>query len=212
MTKLGEGAANLAKTPLGLIALFVLLVEAIAALVISNASTISSFNQTLLVFFVCAFPVLVVGMFWHLVVHHNIKLYSPSEFPNAGEFLEANRIDTTKAIEKLKSDILTDLDKMDPKPGAAAARGSVLLQTNKYITASEFIESQGLTSSDRELLLKLENAEESELEEELAKDSRLAKIGKELGTMAAGATAAGAGVAAASPAVSELLKAVLRLL
>ena len=198
MASFGDSAVKLAKSPLGLIAIFVLLVEAVAGLVVSNADSLTTLNQTIMVIFICLFPVLVVGMFWHLVINHNVKLYAPSEFPNHGDFLEANKVSTSAVLEKFKADILEDLDAAPDKVASSFTRGSVLIQSGRYISAADFLEKNKLSEKDIEELEVL--AEEEDLEE-----SRSSPVFKKLSKYSTVGVAGAVGV-------SEIAKAVLKLL
>ncbi len=82
-----ETARGLVKNPIGVIGLFLVLVEAIAAIVIVNSSLINSLNL-ILVLFVTLFPILVLIMFYNLVTRHHEKLYSPSDFRDEKNFVE----------------------------------------------------------------------------------------------------------------------------
>ncbi|MFG6535196.1 hypothetical protein ACGYK5_15295 [Sulfitobacter sp. 1A16787] len=204
-SSLGEHAVKLAKTPLGIIALFVLLAEAIAAMVVGTSSNLSESNQTILVIFITAFPVLVVGMFWHLVVHHNVKLYSPSEFPNHSDFLAANRVDPTHLLEEFKKDVIAEIERSPSDATPRLTRGDVELQASEYMKAVDFLEKHKLSEEEVQALVAFS-------EEELAKDQAESRYGSKvverlskLGLVAA----TGAGAAASA---TEVAKIIIRLL
>ena len=84
-----SGARMLAKNPLGIIALFIVMVYAIAGLVISLAKP--EFYQHPnhpSVIFLAAFPLCVLGVFAYLVSRHHEKLYSPDDFKRPSDFLK----------------------------------------------------------------------------------------------------------------------------
>lgn len=83
----GPIAVTLSRSPLGIIALFVVLVEAIAAGIAIFASFESS-AQFLLVVFIVAFPLVVLVSFVYLVSKHHTKLYAPSDFTNEQNFMD----------------------------------------------------------------------------------------------------------------------------
>lgn len=202
-SSLGEYAVKLAKTPLGIIALFVLLAEVIAAMVVGTSSGLSERNQTIIVIFITMFPVLVVGMFWHLVVNHNVKLYSPSEFPNHSDFLAANKVDPTHVLEEFKKDVIAEIERSATDATPRLTRGDVELQAGEYVKAVEFLERHQLSQEEVKALAAI-------AEEELAKDQAESRYGakvverlKELGLIVGGATSAGA--------VTELAKLIIRL-
>jgi hypothetical protein len=78
-----RGARDLSKAPLGIIALFIVLVYGVAALVVglSKFSGLQRDQTALLIWFLVLFPVLVLAMFGWLVSRHHIKLYHPAEIP-----------------------------------------------------------------------------------------------------------------------------------
>jgi len=205
-SSLGESAVKLAKTPLGIIALFVLLAEVIAAMVVGTSSNLSETNQTIIVVFITAFPVLVVGMFWHLVVNHNVKLYSPSEFPNHSDFLAANTVDPTHVLEEFKKDVIAEIEKSAGDATARLSRGSVELQAGEYVKAVDFLEKHKLTQAEVSALAELS-------EKELAQDEAEKKFGpkvierlKEL-DLVKYAT----GGAASAAAITELARLIIRI-
>jgi hypothetical protein len=75
-----KSARDLSKTPLGIIALFIVLVYGLAALVVGFSKLPP--NEVLpLIWFLVAFPVLVVMLFGWLVSHHHTRLYHPMDIP-----------------------------------------------------------------------------------------------------------------------------------
>lgn len=87
----GATARGLAKNPLGIIALFIVLVYGLAALVTAFASALSEGERLPLIWFLVLFPVLVLGVFGWLVCRHSEKLYSPSDFKDERNFLRTLR-------------------------------------------------------------------------------------------------------------------------
>lgn len=80
------------KNPLGLMALFVVLVEGIAGLVISvNFSNLcGNYERLPLIWFIVFFPLVVFVVFVWLVVYHNVNLYGPQDFDDSVMFLQAH--------------------------------------------------------------------------------------------------------------------------
>ena len=70
-----EDKSNFFKNPIGVIGVFLVLVEAIASIVIVQ-STLEKSQNTILVWFIVLFPCLVLGVFYLLVTKHHEKLYS----------------------------------------------------------------------------------------------------------------------------------------
>lgn len=85
--KFSESAKGFTKSPLGIIALFIVLVYGFASLVVSFGQGIS-YHIVPLIYFMVFFPVLVfVGFLWLVAKHHN-KLYGPSDFKNEDNFIK----------------------------------------------------------------------------------------------------------------------------
>jgi CheY-like chemotaxis protein len=76
----GETATRLSKNPLGIIALFIVLVYGFAAFVTSSSSNMSSAERIPLIYFLVFFPIIVLGTFGWLVSQHWNKLYGPGDF------------------------------------------------------------------------------------------------------------------------------------
>jgi hypothetical protein len=92
----GETAKGLAKNPLGIIALFIVLVYAFASLVVGLSGNLEPNERIPIVWFLVIFPVVVLGVFAWLVSCHHTKLYAPSDFRREEHFLEAQRPDFQK--------------------------------------------------------------------------------------------------------------------
>jgi hypothetical protein len=81
-------AVRLSRNPLGIIALFIVLVYGMAALVLAQAQFASA-ERLPLVWFLVAFPPFVLAAFVYLVACHHTKLYAPADFRNDDNFLSA---------------------------------------------------------------------------------------------------------------------------
>lgn len=91
---------KLARSPLGIISLFVVLIEAITAGMASFADLNSDSEVTfILVLFIVIFPVIVFIAFFYLVINHHTKLYGPSDFSNPNDFMELVRNSSNKIID-----------------------------------------------------------------------------------------------------------------
>lgn len=84
----GETAVKLARNPLGIIALFIVLVYGIAALVTVSTGDCVDNERPQLTYFLVLFPVLVLALFAWLVSKHSDKLYGPSDFTNEQNFMK----------------------------------------------------------------------------------------------------------------------------
>jgi hypothetical protein len=83
-----SGAKSLARNPLGIIALFIVLIYALATLVlVTGSKSLSAPAERLpLVWFMVLFPVVVLGTFAWLVAKHHGKLYGPRDYSNDDAF------------------------------------------------------------------------------------------------------------------------------
>lgn len=82
-----ESAKGFAKSPLGIIALFIVLIYGFASLVVGLDQNVSG-HITPLIYFMVIFPVVVfLGFLWLVANHHN-KLYGPSDFKDEENFLK----------------------------------------------------------------------------------------------------------------------------
>lgn len=87
-TNFTDSAKGLARNPLGIIALFISFVYALACIVIAvSTSTLDPYERIPLVYFVIVFPVLTLGCFMWLVIQHPTKLYAPSDYKEDNSFM-----------------------------------------------------------------------------------------------------------------------------
>ncbi len=87
LNSFGNTAKALAKNPLGIIALFIVLVYGIAALVTTFSGSISICERLPLIWFLVIFPVLVLIVFTWLVSKHSGKLFAPSDFKDEDNYI-----------------------------------------------------------------------------------------------------------------------------
>lgn len=83
----GETAKGLSKNPLGIIALFIVLVYGFASLVTAFSGSLNANDRLPLIWFLVVFPVLVLAVFAWLVSRHAGKLYSPSDYKNEENYV-----------------------------------------------------------------------------------------------------------------------------
>ena len=82
-----QSAQKFSRNPLGIIALFIVLVYGIAALVLGISSKNLLPNERFpLILFLVFFPLIVLGVFYKLVSEHHVKLYAPNDFPDKDGF------------------------------------------------------------------------------------------------------------------------------
>lgn len=94
-----KSARELARNPLGIIALFIVLVYGIAALALGLTSSLSHDERTPIVWFLVSFPVLVLAVFCWLVIKHHHKLYAPSDYKSDDGFLTAAQVQRRHVVE-----------------------------------------------------------------------------------------------------------------
>ncbi len=84
----GETAKSLARNPLGIIALFIVLVYGFASLVTAFAGSFTATERLPLIYFLILFPILVLIVFAWLVSKHSGKLFAPSDFKNEDNYVK----------------------------------------------------------------------------------------------------------------------------
>src|SRR3546814_3367303 len=87
----GDSAVSLAHSPLGIIALFIVLIYGFASLM-TVAGNFAPEERIILVYFLVGFPVLVFVVFAWLVTDHNAKLFGPSHFKNEENYLKMMQV------------------------------------------------------------------------------------------------------------------------
>lgn len=81
-------AKGLARNPLGIIALFIVLVYGFASLVTAFAGAFTQAERLPLIYFLVIFPVIVLGVFAWLVSCHSGKLFAPADFKNEENYVK----------------------------------------------------------------------------------------------------------------------------
>ena len=82
-----DAAKSLARNPLGIIALFIVLVYGFASLVTAFAGSFTAQERLPLVYFLVSFPILVLIVFAWLVSSHSGKLFAPADFKNEENYV-----------------------------------------------------------------------------------------------------------------------------
>lgn len=83
-----EASRALARNPLGIIALFIVLVYGFACLLTGFSSSFAAGERTPLIYFLVSFPVLVLLVFAWLVSSHSNKLFAPSDFKDESNYVQ----------------------------------------------------------------------------------------------------------------------------
>ena len=111
----GQTAQRLARNPLGIIALFIVLVYGIAGLVLGvSLGDLDPSERQALVWFLVVFPVVVLAVFYRLVTAHHVKLYAPRDFLDAEGFFRA--LTPSEQKERLEQEI-RELESTPPVSG-----------------------------------------------------------------------------------------------
>ena len=100
----GKIAASLSRSPLEIIALFIVLVYGFASLVFIFAGDFAPAERLLLVCFLVSFPILVLLVFAWLVSKHANKLFGPGLFKDERLFLELLNLKTVDIVSPLRQE------------------------------------------------------------------------------------------------------------
>lgn len=119
----GNVAQKLARNPLGVIALFIVLVYGFASLVTTFGGSFSAKERRLLIYFLALFPVLVLGVFAWLVSRHSTKLFAPSDFRNEENYVRTLSATASLAVASVKND--TNSSESDIRAVVASVQESV---------------------------------------------------------------------------------------
>ena len=84
-----DAAKGLARNPLGIIALFIVLVYGFASLVTTFAGSFTHEERLPLIYFLVLFPIVVLAVFAWLVSAHSGKLFAPADFKNEENFVRS---------------------------------------------------------------------------------------------------------------------------
>jgi len=83
----GKVAESLSRNPLGIIALFIVLIYAMAVIVLGLTKDHLELMLPM-VWFLVGFPILVLIVFSWLVAYHHTKLYAPKDYQEPGSFIK----------------------------------------------------------------------------------------------------------------------------
>jgi CheY-like chemotaxis protein len=136
-----ESAKHLARNPLGIIALFIVLIYGFASLLVGFSSRLQVSEHLPVIWFLVVFPVLVLVVFAWLVSRHHAKLYSPTDYRQDASFIEASvqQVEVAAALgaataRKLNVEGLTEQ--------AASETRSAVGRVAKFITHSTLQSAQ----------------------------------------------------------------------
>lgn len=126
----GTTATSLARNPLGIVALFIVLVYGFASLVTIFAGSLTPSERTPLIYFLTFFPILVLATFSWLVSRHSENLYSPSDYKDEQNYL------------RMRLAIATSLSAAAMSKGTAGPTISIA-DMESFPTRSELLKLEG---------------------------------------------------------------------
>lgn len=137
MGGIGGSARALSRSPLGIIALFIVLVYGIAGLVLSiSSSDLPDGAVWPLVLFLALFPALVLGVFAWLVAKHHTKLYAPMDYPDQDGFFRALSSDEQR--QRLEAEVAEIVqDAQDPVSDLEPTRAQEDSIRSRVVVAEE---------------------------------------------------------------------------
>ena len=125
----GATAKSLARNPLGIVALFIVLVYAMALVALFAPVN----HKLVIVCFLVLFPVLVLAVFAWLVAKHHHKLYAPRDFRDDQSFLHI-AANLWAAEKKLKNPLSSPISPVRPTPQSQpAASDEHSVQLNRIL-------------------------------------------------------------------------------
>ena len=123
-------APKLARSPLGIIALFLVFGEGIAGLILGFSDNLDSDQRWLLLWLIVSLPFAVLGSFLWLVVKHHTKLYSPADFRDQRHFLLLDR-KSEPQIRGLTDKVYAQLEEAQSKISALESGGQLPSQAKE---------------------------------------------------------------------------------
>jgi hypothetical protein len=186
LLEFGKTARSLARNPLGIIALFIVLLYAIAGLVLGVSATKLEASERLpLVWFIVIFPFAVLAVFSWLVSMHHKKLYAPSDFKSDDAFLQAlspegQRQRLEKEVADLTPSTTKSLDDKEASKVAIGAEGRSVNRIRADVVLAEDLALRQLEAEfgapiRRQVALK-KDGERAELDGLLYHDGKLIAI------------------------------------
>jgi hypothetical protein len=140
LSSFGKTASRLAHNPLGVLALFLVLVYGFACLVVGfGADSLNGSAERLpLIWFLVLFPVMVLYVFYLLVTRHHHKLYAPSDYKDEKLFvtpLEPEVVNGRAKEEALEIAVSEQLPVSEAAPKESISQHSVDQIKISYVEA-----------------------------------------------------------------------------
>jgi hypothetical protein len=129
-----DSAKALSKNPLGIIALFIILIYGLASLVLGTSQNLGPEEKYPIVLFLVIFPFVVLAVFAWLVSQHHQKLYAPKDYINDDSFL--------KALERKK----------DARPGLREIEQKIEQKVSSVLNSEDMLKSYNSKADLKESL------------------------------------------------------------
>ena len=100
ISEFSKAARDLSKNPLGIIALFIVLIYGMATIVVLQGNKLTTYERNVFVWFLVSYPVLVLLIFSWLVSRHSRKLYAPQDFIDQAHWMELQQANAVVAVVK----------------------------------------------------------------------------------------------------------------
>jgi hypothetical protein len=101
----GDVATKLARSPLGIIALFICLIYGFATLLTAFAGGCNAAERLPLIYFLIGFPILVLAVFTWLVSNHSTKLFAPGDFKDEDNYVRMQLAMAATTKRQLETDL-----------------------------------------------------------------------------------------------------------
>lgn len=139
VSPIARTATILSRNPLGLLALCLMIGEAIAGMFLLHPGALLGVERLLLCSFVVAYPLCVVAAIYRLVSRHHTKLYAPADFRDERAFLEVLRLadSAQPQAQPLASTYTITGDDFALIEAAPAANSGPQLAPGVYVRASD---------------------------------------------------------------------------
>lgn len=92
LREFSAAAKGLSRNPLGIIALFIVLVYGLACLVVITGGSLSAPEKLPVIYFLVIFPVIVLVVFTYLVSFRSGQLFAPGDFKKEETYLELQKM------------------------------------------------------------------------------------------------------------------------
>ncbi len=121
LREFGTTAKGLSRNPLGIIALFIVLVYGLACLVVITGGSLRLSERLPIICFLIAFPFAVLGVFTYLVAFRAGQLFAPGDFKKEETYLELQRM-SLSAVASLTA------AKQQPKDQVRTSSGNIQIE------------------------------------------------------------------------------------